>query len=248
MRSIVDDNTQFVARTLRRAGVPQFELEDAIQRTFIVVAGRLDDLLPGAERSFLFQVAINVASHARRNLARRREVSSDELPDTVEAPTTPEHLAARKEIRKLVDDITDRMHETLRSVFTLHELEGLTTAEIATLVGVPAGTVASRLRRARAQFRQNISAIELALDLGTAGSKRIDGPALLRRVEVSAVERALLTAGSSGCTSSATRSKTLAALGVGVSPRRPARPPRETPAPFVCDQLRGAEPESVSRR
>ena len=66
MRAIVDDNLKFVARTLRRAGVRQPELDDAIQRTFITVAGRLADVHLGAERSFLFHVAIHVAAHARR--------------------------------------------------------------------------------------------------------------------------------------------------------------------------------------
>jgi RNA polymerase sigma-70 factor (ECF subfamily) len=42
----------------------------------------------------------------------------------------------------------------LRAVFVLFELEELPTAEIASLVGVPVGTVASRLRRARGEFHR----------------------------------------------------------------------------------------------
>jgi RNA polymerase sigma-70 factor, ECF subfamily len=242
MRSIVDDNIQFVARTLRKAGVPPPELDDAIQRTFITVAGRLEDVHLGAERSFLFQVAIHVAAHARRHLARRREVCADELSDTVQAPTTPELLAERKEMRKLLDDITDSMNEPLRDVFRLYELEGMSTDEIAVLVGVPRGTVASRLRRARAQARQHAGAIELALDLETAGSKRIGGPALLRREERSPLGRALLGVGTSLCRSAATRAKTLAALGVvTASPRSGGSRPPSGPAPFARDQRRHGE-------
>src|SRR6266496_3195494 len=40
MRTIVGENVRFVARALRRAGVPRSELDDEIQRTFIAVAGR----------------------------------------------------------------------------------------------------------------------------------------------------------------------------------------------------------------
>ena len=55
--------------------MPPSELDDEVQRTFITVARRIADVRAGAERSFLFQVAINMAAHARRDLARRREVS-----------------------------------------------------------------------------------------------------------------------------------------------------------------------------
>jgi RNA polymerase sigma-70 factor (ECF subfamily) len=47
-----------------------------------------------------------------------------------------------------------QLHEDLASVFVLSELEGLTQAEIARLLSVPAGTVASRLRRAREHFER----------------------------------------------------------------------------------------------
>jgi RNA polymerase sigma-70 factor, ECF subfamily len=230
MRAIVDEYFYFVARTLQKAGVPQSELDDAIQRTFIAVANRLQDLHVGAERNFVFQVAHNVAAHARRNVARRREVYSDELIDIVQVPTTPEHLAERKEMRKLVNDIVDSMNDNLRSVFTLYELEGMSIVEIAALVGVPLGTVASRLRRARARFRQHLGAIELALDLGTVGCEQIDGPARLRREETGALGRALLDAGSGAFNSASARIKTLAALGVCDAPARSNRSSRQTPA------------------
>jgi RNA polymerase sigma-70 factor (ECF subfamily) len=53
----------------------------------------------------------------------------------------------------------------LRVVFTLHELEEMSMSEIAELVGIPAGTVASRLRRAR----QDFEAIVARLSRGRAG-------------------------------------------------------------------------------
>ena len=219
MSAIVQEHIGFVARVLEKAGVPQAELDDGIQRTFITVTRRLDDVNLGAEKSFVFQVALNVAAHARRNLARRREVCSDQLDDVVVAPTTPEHIAERKEMRKLIDDIVDTMHESLRSVFMLHQFECLSMVEIAEMLRVPIGTVASRLRRARELFRRHIVAIELASDLGALGAARIEGPALLRREKTSVLGRALLTVGASKSASGSMRAKTLAALGL----RAPAR-------------------------
>jgi RNA polymerase sigma-70 factor (ECF subfamily) len=160
MRSIVDEHFRFVARTLRREGVPPSDLDDEIQRTFMIVAGKLADVQHGAERSFLFRVAVNTAAHARRTLARRREVSQDRIPERVEAVATPENLTDRKWTRTLLDGLVDGMHEPLRFVLTLHDLEDVSLAKIAALLGVPRGTVASRLRRARAHIRKRVTEIE----------------------------------------------------------------------------------------
>jgi RNA polymerase sigma-70 factor, ECF subfamily len=210
IRSLVEEHTGFVTRTLRRAGVPRNELDDEIQRTFIVAAGRLADLQPGAERSFLFQVARNTAAHTRRTLARRRECSSDQLPERTEPLGTPEDLAVRKQRAELLEAALAAMSEPLRSAVVLYELEGMDTHEIAALLRVPRGTVASRLRRARAQLRQNLAAIELAWDLGVVGKIPVEEPALLRRARVGALAQALLGAGSATPASNAMRAKTLA--------------------------------------
>ena len=61
LRSIVDDNYRLVARTLRKNGVPYSDLDDEVQRTFIVVSTRLEDVQQGSERSFVRQVAHNRA-------------------------------------------------------------------------------------------------------------------------------------------------------------------------------------------
>ncbi len=54
---MVDRYLDFVARVLRNAGTPEAELDDDVQRTFIAVANRLDDVRPEAEKSFLLQTA-----------------------------------------------------------------------------------------------------------------------------------------------------------------------------------------------
>jgi len=210
---IVDQHIDLVARTLRRAGVPAAELDDEIQRTFMIVANRIDDVQPGAERSFLFQVAHNVAAHARRALARRREIMDGELPERVEV-STPELLADRKQMRQLLDDIVDSMHESLRAVFTLFEFEELNLTEVAETLGLPRGTVASRLRRARVQFRQHVAAIELGSALPRQEGAPIGEPARLRRERMSALQRALLATGVPAPASASTHAKTLAALGL----------------------------------
>jgi RNA polymerase sigma-70 factor (ECF subfamily) len=160
LRRMVDEYLDFVARVLRNAGTPNAEIDDEVQRTFIVVARRLDDIRPGTEKGFLLRTALHVAAHARRTLARRREVRADEAPEIVEAFATPEQLTDRKRMRELLDRVLDAMDSSLRAVFVLHEFEELSTSEIAGILAIPRGTVASRLRRARAEFRSRVRAIE----------------------------------------------------------------------------------------
>ena len=160
LRALVDQQIDFVARVLRNAGVPELQIDDDVQRTFITVARRLDDIRPGAEKSFLLQTALRVAAHARRTLARRREVHTEAPPDLAETRVTPEHLTDQKRARQLLDHILDQMPADLRTVFVLYELEEMNMPEIANVLGIPQGTVASRLRRARAEFHERVLVLE----------------------------------------------------------------------------------------
>ncbi|MBN2193046.1 MAG: sigma-70 family RNA polymerase sigma factor [Polyangiaceae bacterium] len=157
LRALVDTNIDFVARVLQNLGTPTADVDDAVQRTFMVLADRLDDVRPGAERSFLYQTAANVAAHARRSLARRREVSSEQTTERSDLVDTPDVLADRQRARGLLDRILEALGEELREVFVLYELEELTMVEIAAALGIPSGTVASRLRRARERFRAEVA-------------------------------------------------------------------------------------------
>jgi len=169
LRSMVDRYVDFVARVLRNAGTPDAEIDDEVQRTFITAARRLDDVRPGAEKGFLFKIALNLAAHARRTLARRREVLAEEAPERNETFPTPEQLTDQKRMRQMLDGVLDRMDESLRVVFVLYEFEEMNMSEIADVLEIPRGTVASRLRRARAEFRERVAAIE-----GVVPGKRED--------------------------------------------------------------------------
>jgi len=169
LRGMVDRYVDFVARVLRNAGTPDAEIDDEVQRTFITAARRLDDVRPGAEKGFLFKIALNLAAHARRTLARRREVLADEAPERNETFPTPEQLTDQKRMRQMLDGVLDRMDESLRVVFVLYEFEEMNMSEIADVLEIPRGTVASRLRRARAEFRERVAAIE-----GVVPGKRED--------------------------------------------------------------------------
>jgi RNA polymerase sigma-70 factor (ECF subfamily) len=160
LRRMVDSYIDLVGRVLRNAGTPEAEIEDSVQSTFIVAAKRLDEIRQGAERSFLVQIALNVAAHARRSAARRREHPAAEPPELVDV-STPEQLTSQKRERQLLDQVLGALDPDLRDVFVLYEFEEMTMAEIAATLQIPSGTVASRLRRARSEFRERVSALQL---------------------------------------------------------------------------------------
>ncbi len=155
LRAMLDAHYDLVWRSLRRFGVRSGDVDDAAQQVFLVAARKLDLVEAGAERSFLVGTAMRVASDARRAATRRREVQ-DEGPihERRDSSPGPDELADRHRARELLDEVLDAMPLELRSVFVLFELEELPTAEIAALLGVPVGTAASRLRRAREEFHR----------------------------------------------------------------------------------------------
>ena len=60
----------------------------------------------------------------------------------------------------MLDGVLEQMEVDLRTVFVLYEFEDMSMAEIADIVAIPRGTVASRLRRAREDFRERVRALQ----------------------------------------------------------------------------------------
>ena len=163
LHHLVDTHIYFVARLVRNLGIPEGDVDDAVQRTFMVLANRLDDVRTGAEKAFLFRTATRVAAHGRRALARRREVGEDQLPERADDAQALDEAVDRRRARAMLDTVLDRLDEDLRTTFVLYEIEELTMAEIAETLEIPPGTVASRLRRARAKFQVEVRALQAGL-------------------------------------------------------------------------------------
>jgi RNA polymerase sigma-70 factor, ECF subfamily len=160
LHRLVDNYLQLVARVLRNAGTAEADIDDDVQRVFIALSNRLDDVRVGAEKAFLVQTALNMAAHSRRTAARRRETLTERLPESGDSSAGPEEMAERQQVRRTLDQILGAMDADLRAVFVLFELEEMTGAEIAAILEIPTGTVASRLRRARADFRDRVATLE----------------------------------------------------------------------------------------
>jgi RNA polymerase sigma-70 factor, ECF subfamily len=158
-RSDVDLPTIFrahyasISRLLRRLGVTPARLDDAAQEVFWVAARRLADIDASRAGSFLYGVALRVASgEARRERTAPPLADLDQLARLADEGPSPEERLDQRRARELLDWVLDRLPLELRAVFVLHELEGLEVREIAALQDIPQGTASSRLRRAREEF------------------------------------------------------------------------------------------------
>jgi RNA polymerase sigma-70 factor (ECF subfamily) len=152
LRAMMEAHFDFIWRSLRRLGLAPHLADDATQRVFVVASQRLPEIEPGSERAFLFQTAVRVAHVERRTIARRREVLSDRVVETEESAPRPDELLDQRRARELLEHVLESLHMELRAVLVLFELEGLSVSEIAVTMGIPRGTAASRLRRAREEF------------------------------------------------------------------------------------------------
>jgi RNA polymerase sigma-70 factor (ECF subfamily) len=157
MRASVLANHAFVWRCLRRLGVREANADDAAQHVFLVLAGRLRDVPVEREKKFLFNTALRVAANARRVQARVREEGwNDDPPDVPSDTLDPEQSLSEARRRALLDEVLAALPLELRTVFVLTEFERMSAPEVASLIDVPVGTVASRLRRARELVEEQI--------------------------------------------------------------------------------------------
>jgi RNA polymerase sigma-70 factor (ECF subfamily) len=151
LAAAIQADYRFIWRLLRRFGVPELHAEDAAQQVFLIFAERLADIAPGRERAFAFGTALRLAQSTRRRLGR--ELPSEQLDERAAITAGPDELVDHKRARELLDRLLQELPLESRTVFVLFELETMSSPEIAAMLDIPLGTVASRLRRAREQFK-----------------------------------------------------------------------------------------------
>jgi RNA polymerase sigma-70 factor (ECF subfamily) len=159
-RTLVLEHFDFVWRLLRRLGVAEADVDDATQQVFLVAARRLSSITDGSERAFLYGTALRLASTLRRNARRRGKWVETRPADAPSPEGTPHDELERRQQLAFLDEVLAGLADDLRVVFVLSELEELTMPEVAALVGIPTGTVASRLRRARKEFSARVRRLQ----------------------------------------------------------------------------------------
>ncbi len=151
------------AAALRLAAGDEADAEDLLQQTALrAFTGFRDLRRTEAARGWLFTILVRTHLNRERDRGRRGEVLAADMTDadfesalaSWRAPATPadeleRHLNAERLARAL-----DRLPAPWRQVVWMVDAEGFRQREVAEMLGVPAGTVASRLYRARRRLRE----------------------------------------------------------------------------------------------
>lgn len=176
LRSHIERHFDFLWRSARRLGLSKADADDTTQEVCVVFARKLSQIEEGRERAFLFGTLLRTVATWKRAARRHAETPLETLDSPASLALSPEELHELNSARPLLQQILDAMPLEQRAVFVLFELEELTMAEIAMLVGAPLGTVATRLRSAREEFARGSArfAARRAFDESAAPAREID--------------------------------------------------------------------------
>lgn len=153
----------FLWKCLCRMGVSEADLPDAMQEVLLVVHRRLDSYDPSCKLStWLFGIGLRVAQTTRRKRARRREapLEPDEGSLGATSPEDAEERIRERDARHRLDRVLAGLDPEQRALFTLYEIDDLPGAQIAELLGIPLGTVHSRLSKLRERFYEALRRLE----------------------------------------------------------------------------------------
>ena len=139
------------------------EAEDVTQEAFLSLHRHGHRFRREARFStFLYRVAANAALNRRRTLGRSRgrvqelktrQAAGDDLPAM---PRNPEDAAVGSEARGRVQEALQSLPTDLRAAVVLYDIEGQSYQDIARTLGIPEGTVKSRIHRARSALRDRL--------------------------------------------------------------------------------------------
>jgi RNA polymerase sigma-70 factor (ECF subfamily) len=150
LKTAMRDHLRMVWRVLRRCGLEPRDADEAAQDVFLVLSRKMENVVLEAQKSFLVQTALRVASDRRRAIRRFPEVELD--PEARSPLAAVDETVALRHARALLDEALATLSGEQRAAFIVVEMEQMTIPEAADMLAVPVGTVASRLRSARQNF------------------------------------------------------------------------------------------------
>jgi RNA polymerase sigma-70 factor (ECF subfamily) len=152
--ALVQRQSRFVFRVAYAALRNTHDAEDVTQEVFLKLYRTGVWRQMKEERAYLARVAWRAA------LERRAKSCAEELQGEPASPLqTPEQAALQANWSAVVHRLMDCLPEEFRMPLALSAVEELTSAEIATVLGIPEGTVRTRLMRARDILKQKLAAL-----------------------------------------------------------------------------------------
>ena len=130
------------------------EAEDVVQDALVKVWNRLPEYrLSGSFSSWLYRITVNTAIDVLRKRTREQPLQDWQRDDQPQ----PEERVLQRGLRERVRDAVDELPPNSRATIILREFEQLSYKEIAETLGIPIGTVMSRLNYARRLLRSKLS-------------------------------------------------------------------------------------------
>jgi RNA polymerase sigma-70 factor (ECF subfamily) len=161
---VLSEHLDALYRTaLRLCGGRQADAEDLLQDAMLRAFGRFGELRePDAARAWLFTILARTNLNRLRTQRRRAEMLASDLDEhefedalaSWRSAATPDEQTDLAFTRDRVAAALDALDEHLRPVVWLTDVEGFRQREVAEMLGIPEGTVASRLFRARHNLRE----------------------------------------------------------------------------------------------
>ena len=193
VRHLVTKNNQRLFRTAWSILKNRHESEDVVQSSYanaLAAIGKFEGR--SSLSTWLTRIAINEALARKRAQERRRkhleaegvgvlENYREQLAKGSHAPS-PEAEAARDQLRSILERAIGDLPENFRTVFVLHEIEGVSVEDAAQALEIPTGTVKTRLMRARRKLQQALAPEVRTALTGTFPFAGVDCARLTERV------------------------------------------------------------------
>jgi RNA polymerase sigma-70 factor (ECF subfamily) len=165
---LYDAHAELVWKHLHRLGVRSADVPDLLQEVFLVLQRRWSEVRRDEPiEPLLWGIAAGLAANYRRRAFRRLEVlgaSTESEPHAPRSEDDPERALDRRRTRARIEAALAALAPEHRAVFVMFELEALSGQEIARLLGVPVGTVHSRLFQARKELQRALASLAATRD------------------------------------------------------------------------------------
>jgi RNA polymerase sigma-70 factor (ECF subfamily) len=152
--ALVSRQTRFVFRVAYSVLRNTHDAEDVVQETFLKLYRGKAWKSVNDERAFLARAAWRIALDRRPKV--HVDVADFDIPASRE---NPEQGAIRADWNATVYKLIDALPEELRLPLALSAIEELNSGEISVVMGIPEGTVRTRLMRAREMLKQKLAAL-----------------------------------------------------------------------------------------
>ncbi|TSP14635.1 MULTISPECIES: RNA polymerase sigma factor [Cupriavidus] len=149
-----------LAQAARSFGVPETDIDDVVQDTFVAAWHALDDFDPDRPfRAWLFRIGLNKMRdlyrfrRVRQFLFGAEDLGEMELAGGVanEEPGPEQRVAARRDLARVIRTL-DKLDRSSREAIVLTAIVGMSQPEAAAVLGMSAKAVEGRIARARAKL------------------------------------------------------------------------------------------------